>query len=117
LPIYWAISYYMAPGKGTEYQKWLTSDEAKKIFAQFEKETGFKYLNTYMALMGFGDYDIEDWFVASDWSAFDKTRSSKAFDELTVKTWDLCDQNRPMKSRVMRTVQEVRISEKPAKKK
>jgi hypothetical protein len=116
MPIYWVTSYYIAPGKGNEYQKWLNSDEAKKLFTQFEKETGFKHFNTYMALLGFGDYDCEDWYVAPDWAAFDKNRASKAFDELNVKTWDFCDQTRSMKSRVMRTAQETMISEKPAKK-
>jgi hypothetical protein len=113
--IYWVTSYYLRPGKATEYQKWLTSDEAKRLFDQFERETGFKYVNTYMPILGFGDYDAEEWFAAPDWAAFDKSRESKAFDELVLKTWDMVDQTRTAKARAMRSVKEVMITEKTEK--
>jgi hypothetical protein len=58
--IYWVRSYYGKPGKITEYLKWLNSDRAKLLASQIEKETGIKYLNTYIAIQSFGDYDAED---------------------------------------------------------
>jgi hypothetical protein len=110
-------TYYLLPGKATEYQNWLKSDKTKKLIAQAEKETGIKYLNTYMPILGLGDYDCEDWAVAPDWSAFDKIRASKASDDLNIESWDFTDQTRPAKTRIMRVIQETKTSEKPAKKK
>jgi hypothetical protein len=117
MSIYVVMTYFLAPGKVTEYQNWLKSDRAKKLTAQCEKETGIKYLNTYMPILGLGDYDCEDWFVAPDWSAFDKIRASKAWDDWNIETWDFMDQTTPMKTRIMRVIQETKITEKPAKKK
>jgi len=117
MSIYMVTSYYLVPGKVTEYQNWLKSDRAKKLFAQLEKETGHKYLNTYMPILGLGDYDCEDWCIAPDWSAFDKMRASKAFDDINIETWDFVDQTRPMKTRIMRVIQETKTSEKPVKEK
>jgi hypothetical protein len=111
LPIYLVISYYVRPGKATEYQKWLNSKEAQHIFDQLEKETGCKYLNTYWPILGLGDYDCEDWVVAPDFAALDRTRKSKAFDEWNLKTYDLTDQTRSIKTRILRTAREVKIVE------
>jgi len=108
--------YYILPEKASEYQKWLKSDRAKELGAEFEKETGFKYLNTYFPILGFGDYDCEDWAVANDFSAFDKIRTSKAFEQLSTETWDFMDPTKPMKSRVMRAVEDVLIFEPPKEK-
>jgi hypothetical protein len=113
MPIYWVMSYFVKQGKGMEYQKWLNSDEAKRLASQAEKETQLKYLNTYLPILGFGDYDAEDWWMAPDWAALDKVRASKALEEWTLKTWDMIDQTRPMKSRAMRSASEVSILEKP----
>jgi hypothetical protein len=74
-----------------------------------------KYLNTYTTIQGFGDYDAEDWWVAPDWASLDKLRDCKALAEWTLKTWDMIDQTRPQKSRMMRTASEVRIIERPEK--
>lgn len=117
MSIYMVMTYDLVPGKVTEFQNWLKSDKAKELFAQGEKETGLKYLNTYMPILGLGDYDCEDWCIAPDWSAFDKIRASKAWDDINIETWDFIDQTRPMKTRIMRVIQETLISEKPAKKK
>ena len=116
MSIYWVMSYYIVQEKASEYQKWLKSDRAKELFAEFEKETGFKYLDTYFPILGFGDYDCEDWYVANDFSAFDKLRTSKAFNDLNIETWDFTDQTRPMKSRIMRTAEDVLITEPPKEK-
>jgi len=105
------------PEKAAEYQKWLNSGEARQIFKHLEKETSFKYLNTYLPILGLGDYDCEDWLVAPDWASADKLRASKAFNEWIKKTWDLVDQTRVAKSRVMRTAKDVRVFAPPRKKK
>ncbi len=51
MSIYWVWSYYGKPGKVAEYVKWLSSDEAKLLASQIEKETGIKYLNTYTTIL------------------------------------------------------------------
>ena len=117
MSIYWVTTYYIAQEKASEYQKWLKSDRAKELFAEFEKETGFKHLNTYFTILGFGDYDCEDWSVAPDWSSFDKIRSSKANEKLMAEAWEFGDPTRPMKSRIMRTAEDVLITEPPKKEK
>jgi hypothetical protein len=110
------MDYFMNQNKASEYQKWLKSDRVKELYAEFEMETGFKYLGTYFPILGFGDYDCEDWYVANDFSAFDKVRTSKAGDKLNAETWDFMDQKRLMKSRIMRTTEDVLIFEPPKEK-
>jgi len=113
MPIYWVTSYFLKPEKASEYQKWLTSKVAKGVMQRVEKETGFKYINTYFPILGIGDYDAEDWFEAPNWAAADKTRDSKTFDEWNVKTWDMLDQARGYKTRVMRAASDVKIMAPP----
>lgn len=117
MSIYWVTSYYVVLEKMSEYQKWLKSDRAKKLAAEFEKETGIKFLNTYFTILGFGDYDCEDWFVVPDWSALDKIRTSKAWEKLMVETWDFGDPTKPMKARAMRTAEDLLVFEPPKKEK
>jgi accessory colonization factor AcfC len=38
--VYYVNSYNLKDKKATDYQEWLQSDEAKKLFADFEGETG-----------------------------------------------------------------------------
>jgi hypothetical protein len=111
MPIYWVWSYYGKAEKASDYFKWLNSDEAKRLAKEVENETGIKYLNTYAPILGFGEYDAEDWWLAPDWAALDKVRASKALDEWTLKTWDMIDQTRPQKARMMRTASEVQVIE------
>jgi hypothetical protein len=115
LPIYLVTSYYVRPGKLTEYKKWLNSKENQQFADRFEKETGWKYLNTYWVDFGLGDYDCEDWYVAPNYAALDKADHSKALGEWTLKTHDLIDHTRSGKTRVMRTFREIVIIE-PTKK-
>jgi len=109
MPIYWVASYDVKADKQGDYQKWLNSAEAKSLFELFEKETGARYLNTYVPILGFGDYSCEDWFEVPNWAAIDKFRESRAFDDFVKKTWDLIDQTRANKTRVMRTVRDVKV--------
>lgn len=60
MPIYFVSSYYILAEKAAEYQKWLNSSEAQRLYKQFEKETGMKYLSTYFSIFGFSDYDREE---------------------------------------------------------
>lgn len=115
MPIYFVSSYYILQEKAAEYQKWLNTDKTKQLYKQFEKETGLKYLNTYFTILGFGDYDCEDWFVAPDWSSLNKIRGSKASDEMTKQTWHMMDTTRGFKSRVLRTAKDVEVQEPPPK--
>ncbi len=116
MPVYYVTSYFIKPEKSVEYQKWLNSPEYRRIAKKYEKETGFKYLNTYFPIFGLGEYDCEDWFMAPDWAAFDKARTSKAMEEWTAKGWDFWDMTRSGKSRVMRTAQDVKTFGPPKKK-
>jgi hypothetical protein len=113
IPIYWVTSYYLKAEKAADYQKWMKSKEAKDLIAQIEKETGTRYLNTYFPILGLGEYDAEDWSVAPDWASTDKIRNSKAIDKLTEKTWGFIDATRPQKTRVMRSLRDVRIPVPP----
>jgi hypothetical protein len=113
MPVYWATSYFLKPEKAKEYQKWLASEEAKNVFKAIEGETGFKYLNTYFPILGLGEYDAEDWMVAPDWASADKIRCSKAFNDWGMKTWNLLDQTRGFRSRVLRTATDVQMMEPP----
>lgn len=105
----------MVAEKVAEYQKWLNSNEARRLYKQLEKETGIKYLNTYFTILGLGDYDCEDWSIAPDWSSLDKIRGSKASDEMTKATWHMMDMTRGFKSRVLRTFRDVEVVKPPPK--
>jgi hypothetical protein len=107
--LYWVNSYYIAPNKQSEYQKWLSSPEAKDLFSRFEKETGIRYLNTYWTSLGLGEFDCEDWFELTNWAAMDKVRDSKAMEEYAKATWNLTDQTRPGKVRVVRSTEDIRV--------
>jgi hypothetical protein len=109
MTIYWATSYFLKPEKAGDYKKWLNSKEAKSIAKSIEKETGFKYLNTYFPILGLGEYDAEDWMAAPDWASADKIRGSNGWAKWAEKTWDMIDQSRSFKSRVMRTASDVKV--------
>lgn len=78
-----------------------------------EKETGFRYVDTYFAILGLGDYECEEWWATPDWAAADNLRASGAWEELTRKAQEFTDFARPLKTRVMRTASEVKIAEPP----
>ena len=113
IPIYWVTTYFLKAEKAADYQKWLKSKETKDLFARAEKETGFRYINTYFPILGIGEYDAEDWFVVPNWASVDKVRDSKAMEELTMKSWEFVDYTRPSKTRVMRSARDVKIPVPP----
>jgi hypothetical protein len=63
--------------------------------------------------MGFGEYDVEDWWEIPDWAAFDKSRASKAGDRLVGRynELDFLDSSQPSSSRMLRNNSDVRIFE------
>jgi hypothetical protein len=111
--VYYVSSYNLKEKKALEYQKWLMSDDAKKLFADVEKGSGWRYMGTFWAIMGFGDFDCEDWWEVPDWSAFDTLRVSEAGDRLAERfsELDFGDSSRPSSTRMLRTTSDVRIFE------
>jgi hypothetical protein len=111
--MYYVTSYHLKEKKSIAYQNWLMSDEAKKMFADVEKETGFKYIETFWPIMGLGEFGCEDWWEAPDWSSFEKARVSEAMDRPMSRTneLDFADNNRPSETRVMRSTRDVKIWE------
>lgn len=111
-----ASKYYIEAEKMAEYQKWLLSSDAKDLIKRFEKETGWKYIDTYFPIIGFGDDVIIDWYEIPNWASFDKLRTSKAMEEYSDKTWDFMDTTRFVSSVVYRTTSDVQIPAPPKKK-
>lgn len=109
MPLYWATSYFLKPGKAFEYRKWLNSKEARDLFHLTEKETGFKYLGTYFPVLGIGDYDADDWMLAPDWASTDKLRESKAFDTWMGKASEFVDESRRSSTRIMRNARDIQF--------
>lgn len=109
--MYYVSSYHLKENKASEYQKWLLSDEAKSLFADFREETGWKYVETFWSIMGFGEYAVEDWWEIPDWSALDKMRTSKAGDKLLKRfnELDFGDPSQPSSTRMLRTTNDVRV--------
>jgi hypothetical protein len=116
MPIYWVTDYFLAQGKTTEFQDYMKSDRAKELFAELERETGVRYIDTYMTVLGFGKYDCEDWFIAPDWSALDKMDTAQVNNKFAADTADLVDMRRPWRSRALRSIQDVQIHEPPKEK-
>jgi hypothetical protein len=115
--MFYVSRYYVKGDKMAEYQKWLVSDDAKDLFKRVEKETGWRYLNTYFPILGFGDDAVEDWCEVPNWASLDKSRTSKALVEWSDKTWDFIDMARAASASVYRTAADVMIATPPKKKK
>jgi hypothetical protein len=111
-----AAKYYIKAEKMAEYRKWLLSDDAKDLFKREEKETGFKYIDTYFPILGFGDDAIIDWYEIPNWATLDKIRASKTMQEYSDKTWDFTDNTRFVSSVVYRTTSDVQTPVPPKKK-
>lgn len=111
--MYWVQSYYLKENKAADYQRWLQSDEAKELRADVEKETGMRYMGTFWPILGFGEYDCEDWVEVPDWATLDKIRESDAIDRLYKRFFelDLVDSQRPQQTKMMRSTGDVQIVE------
>jgi len=76
--MYYVSSYHLKENKATEYQKWLLSEEAKQLMGEIQQETGMRYVDTYWSILGFGEYEVEDWWELPNWAALDRLRESDA---------------------------------------
>lgn len=102
MTIYWVETCFLKPGKKEEYEKWLKTRDAKRVFDQIKKETGFRYLNAYFVLYGIGEYHCEDWWVGPNWAAVDKWGESKAVGKWASKVFgEFRDDTKPYRARVM----------------
>jgi hypothetical protein len=118
MKMYYVSSYFLKENKASEYQKWLLGEEASQIFAEIEQETGMHYMETFWPILGFGEFDAEDWWEVPTWAALDTVRDSKGMDKFFSRMDELgfFDPNRAGSTRMMRSTREVKIME-PAKKK
>jgi hypothetical protein len=110
------ISFDLKEGRMSEYQSFLKSDEARKMFDKLEKATGFKYVQTYFSIIPtFGDYDCYEIWEFPDLAAFDKARETNAFEELFRRTYDMTDTTAAArgKSVLLRTATDVKIIYEP----
>jgi len=109
--MYYASSYYLKENKAGDLQRWLLSDEAKEIWAAVESETGMRYMGSFWPILGFGEYDVEDWWEVPDWATLDKFREAQSVDRLYQKFFelDVLDQSRVGSTRMMRSTGDVSI--------
>jgi len=114
--MFFAWKYYIKCEKMAEFQKWLLSDEAKDLIKRFERETGWKYIDTYFPILNFGEDAVVDWYEIPNWAALDKSRTSKVWQEMSDKTWDFMDCSRFASNVVYRTTSDVHITPPPKKK-
>jgi len=108
--------YYVKAEKMAEYQKWLISDEGKDLIKRVSKELGWKYIETYFPILGFGDDAVEDWFEVPNWASLDKIRTAKTMQEMSDKTWDFMDTTRFSSAVAYRTASDVQVFPPPKKK-
>ncbi len=113
--MFWVNSYYLNPAKSSAYQQWLRSPEAKTLIADAERETGMKYVGTYWTILGFGDFDCEDWWELPNWAAVDRFRESKAMEKFFMRSWELdfADLSRSGRTRMLRTTEDVKTYSPP----
>jgi hypothetical protein len=115
--MFWVTSYYLKVEKTSAYQQWLLSPEAKTLMADAERETGMKYVGTYWTVLGFGEFDCEDWWETPNWAAIDTLRESAAMEKLFLRTWELdfTDNSRSAQQRMLRTTEDIRTYNPPKK--
>lgn len=115
--MFWVASYYLKQDKASAYQQWLQSPEAKALTAEAERETGMKYIDTYWTVLGFGDFDCEDWWELANWAAIDAIRESKAMEKLVMRSWELdfIDNSRSARQRILRTTDNIKTYRLPVK--
>jgi hypothetical protein len=115
--MFWVTSYYLKVEKTSAYQQWLLSPEAQTLMADVERETGMKYVGTYWTVLGFGEFDCEDWWETPNWAAIDTLRESAAIGRLFERTWELdfADNSRNAQQRMLRTTADIRTFSPPRK--
>ncbi len=113
--MFWVSNYYLKTDKAAAYQQWLLSPEAIALVADVERETGMRYVQTYWTVLGFGEFDCEDWWEISNWAAIDTMRESQAVETLFMRAWELgfADNSRPSQQRILRTTQDIKTYRLP----
>ena len=114
------MSYNIREGKMEEFQKFLASEGAHKMFLDVEKKTGIKYDGTYFRIVpfarGHGDYDCQDWWEMPNHAALDKVRETNAFADLLRATYAMTEPN-PNDSSYWRKAEETKVMWEPKAKK
>jgi len=119
--IYWMTGYNIREGMVGGFQAFLKSKAYKKVLAEFEKETGIKYLQTYGTVIPstagneVGDYDAYDFWELPNHAALDKVRKSAAAGKLGEMTYKYIEW-RPSKSILLRAMNDVQVMWEPKKK-
>lgn len=116
MPVYHVIPYFLKVEKAAAYRDWLNSKKAKKLIKAYEKETGIKYIGTFFPVLGFGEYDAEDWWEMKEYGDFDKVRESKVEDEIMAEVYPFLDFTHSVPSRLYRSASDVKMFEFPKKK-
>ncbi|HXW95630.1 MAG TPA: hypothetical protein VEJ19_07985 [Nitrososphaerales archaeon] len=116
--IYWMSGYNIREGMVKKYQTFLKSKTFKKLSADFEKETGIKYLATYGTILPSsleeGDYMAYDLMEMPNHAALDKIRNSKTGDKLWELSYKYVEPT-PVKSVLLRLMNEVKVGYEPEK--
>jgi hypothetical protein len=116
MPVYYVTPYFLKSDKAAAFRDWLNSDKAKKLIGVCEKETGIKYIGTFFSVLGFGEYDAEDWWEMKKYGDLDKIRESKAWDAMFAEVFPFLDLTHTVPSRMYRSASDVKIFEPPKKK-
>jgi hypothetical protein len=116
MPVYYVTPYFLKFDKAAAFKGWLNSSKAKKLIKAFEKETGIKYIGTFFPVMGFGEYDAEDWWEMKEYGDMDKIRASKTWEAMFAEVLPFLDLNHMVPSRLYRSASDVKVYE-PSKKK
>jgi hypothetical protein len=116
MPVYYVTPYFLKSDEAAAYRDWLNSRKAKRLVKAYEKETGIKYIGTFFSVLGFGEYDAEDWWEMKEYGDFDKTRESKVQDEIMAEVYPFIDMTRNVPARLYRSASDVRIFEFSKKK-
>lgn len=116
MPVYYVTPYFLKPDKAVAFRDWLNSKKGKKLLKACEKETGVKYIGTFFPVMGFGEYDAEDWWEMKEYGDLDKIRASKTYDEMMSAVFQFLDLTHTVPSRMYRSASDVKMYEPPKKK-
>ncbi len=109
MPVYYVTPYFLKPDKVSGFRDLLNSAKAKKLIKGVEKETAVKYIGTFFPVLGFGEYDAEDWWEMKDYATFDKIRDSKAWDAMFAEVFPFLDLSHSAPARLYRSASDVKI--------
>ncbi len=113
--MFWVTSYYLKEHKAAAYQEWLQSEEAQQLYAAVEEETRMRFVDVYWSILGFGEYDCEEWWEVPNWATLDTIRGSEALNKLFARSFELdfVDDSRGQQTRMLRTTADVMVFHPP----